>query len=174
MELTYEQGTLLWYWFEYWLVAFGLVSTVLLTILVVVRSDWDVRNLLPIVLMVVMVLAVLPLALIRLGAEITVVSDYTVGYLSLFGVVGSMIVGIPRLMGMGSVTDKEWKGRTSEAFETADTICDYVSSVLDEGSFGMEERKRDLTPKLVSLPRRVRPLSQQTLWVFCLSGSCEA
>ena len=94
MELTYEQGTLLWYWFEYWLVAFGLVSTVLLTILVVVRSDWDVRNLLPIVLMVVMVLAVLPLALIRLGAEITVVSDYTVGYLSLFGVVGSMIVGI--------------------------------------------------------------------------------
>ena len=32
----------------------------------------------------------------------------------------------------------------------------------------------ELTPKLVSLPRRVRPLSQQTLWVFCLSGSCEA
>ena len=30
----------------------------------------------------------------------------------------------------------------------------------------------DLTPKLVSLPRRVRPLSQQTLWVFCLSESC--
>ena len=152
MELTYEQGTLLWYWFEYWLVAFGLVSTVLLTILVVVRSDWDVRNLLPIVLMVVMVLAVLPLALIRLGAEITVVSDYSVGYLSLFGVVGSMIVGIPRLMGMGSVTDKEWKGRTSEAFETADTICDYVSSVLDEGSFGMEKRKRATLLAIEKLP----------------------
>ena len=32
----------------------------------------------------------------------------------------------------------------------------------------------DLTPKLVSLPRGVRALSQQTLWVFCLSGSCGA
>ena len=30
----------------------------------------------------------------------------------------------------------------------------------------------DLTPELVSLARRVRPLSQQTLWVSCLSGSC--
>ena len=40
--------------------------------------------------------------------------------------------------------------------------------------FRTEPGRDDLTPKLVSLPRRVRPLSQQTLWVFCLSGSCEA
>ena len=152
MELNYEQGTLLWYWFEYWLVAFGFVFTVLLTVLVVVKSDRDVRNVPPIVLMSVAVLAVLPLALMRLGVEITVASDYTVGYLSLFGVVGSMIVSIPRLLGMGSVTDKEWKGRTSEAFETADTICDYVSSVLDEDSFGMEERKRATLLAMEKLP----------------------
>ena len=152
MELSYEQGTLLWYWFEYWLVAVGFVSTVLLMVLVVVRSDWSVRDALPTVLMLVAVLAVLPLALMRLGVEITVVSDYTVGYLSLFGAVGSMIVGIPRLMGMGSLTDREWKGRTSEAFETADTICDYVSSVLDEGSFGVEERKRATLLAMEKLP----------------------
>ncbi|MCZ6789846.1 MAG: hypothetical protein O7D33_07940 [Chloroflexi bacterium] len=152
MELSYEQGTLLWYWFEYWLVAVGFVSTVLLMVLVVVRSDRSVRDALPTVLMLVAVLAVLPLALMRLGVEITVVSDYTVGYLSLFGAVGSMIVGIPRLMGMGSLTDREWKGRTSEAFETADTICDYVSSVLDEGSFGVEERKRATLLAMEKLP----------------------
>lgn len=152
MELDYAQGTLLWYWFEYWLVAFGLVSTVLLTILVVARSDWDTRNLLPIVLMFVAVLAILPLALMRLGVEITVVSDYTVGYISLFGVVGSIIGGIPRLMGIGSVTDNEWKDRTSEALGMAVTICDYVSSVLDEDSFGMEDRKQATLLAMEKLP----------------------
>ena len=142
MDASYEQGTLLWYWFEYWFVAFGMFTTLLLAVLVAVRSTREPRDLLPSFFMVAAVLAALPLTFIRLGVDIASANHLTVGYMSLAGVLGSIVVGIPQLIGIGCVSDKKWKDRTSEEFKMTETICDYFDGMISEVSLATEECSR--------------------------------
>ena len=142
MDASYEQGTLLWYWFEYWFVAFGMFTTLLLAVLVAVRSTREPRDLLPSFFMVAAVLAALPLTFIRLGVDIASANHLAVGYMSLAGVLGSIVVGIPQLIGIGCVSDKKWKDKTSEEFKMTETICDYFDGMINEVSLATEECSR--------------------------------
>ena len=99
MEVNYADGTLLWYWFEWWLVVPGFVATLLLAVLVTSRSGWGSGALLLKTLMIAGVSAALPLTLVRLGMNISVSDEDTIGYLSLAAVIGSVVVGIAYLTG---------------------------------------------------------------------------
>ena len=69
--------------------------------------------------------------------------------------------------------------RVAENGNTKDAIIAEIRMVMHDVRTARTDDtpfppSADLTPKLVSVPRGVRPLSQQILWVFCLSGSCGA
>ena len=42
MDMNYENGTLLWYWFESWVVVGGFVVAVVVALLVAGRSGWGI------------------------------------------------------------------------------------------------------------------------------------
>ena len=130
METNFEQGTLLWYWFEEWLVVVGFVVALLLAVLVVAKSGWAKGDRQINAIMLVAVLAALPLTLMRLGIDIGMLSDSTAGFTSLAGVVGSLVVGLPYLVGVGSLTDEEWEERTLDRFRLAETVCDHFSLTM--------------------------------------------
>ena len=96
--MDYEEGTLLWYWYANWIVVAGFAMALVLAVLVVAKSGWGTGELFLKIAMVVAVLAVLPLTLVRVGMNPTFEDDTTVGYLSLAGVVGSLVVGLSYLI----------------------------------------------------------------------------
>ena len=98
MEVNYADGTLLWYWFEWWLVVPGFAASLLLAVLVTSRSGGGSGAWLLKTLMIAGVFAALPLTLVRLGMNISVSDEDTIGYLSLAAVIGSVAVGIAYLI----------------------------------------------------------------------------
>jgi len=62
--MNYDEGTLLWYWFENWIVVGGFAVALVLTVVVAARSSWAPRGLLVKTLMAVAALAMLPLTLL--------------------------------------------------------------------------------------------------------------
>ena len=42
MEIDFQKGTLLWYWFENWIVVGGFAVALVIALLVVARSGWGV------------------------------------------------------------------------------------------------------------------------------------
>ena len=108
--MNYDEGTLLWYWFENWIVVRGFAVTLPVTVMVAVRSSWGIRGLLAKTIMAVAALAVLPLTLIRLELsdavpEDLVTEELMVGYLSLAGAVDSLVIGIPYLIAVRRLAD---------------------------------------------------------------------
>ena len=94
MEVDYFSETLLWYWFESWGVAVAFAVTVLLAVLAAARGGWNTGGLIIKTLMIAAVLSVMPLAMIRLGMNIAVSDEDTLGYLSLAGTAVSVVVGL--------------------------------------------------------------------------------
>ncbi|MEE8443311.1 MAG: FHA domain-containing protein [Dehalococcoidia bacterium] len=84
-------------WYDSWLVIVGCVVALVLTVLVSARSSWQTEGLLLKTVMVLAVVVTLPLTMIRLEInpqDPTVV----VGYLSIAGVIVSLVVGLPYLL----------------------------------------------------------------------------
>ena len=81
--------------------------------------------------MVAAVAGVLPLTLTRLGVvfslpyeNIAFSADLMVGYASLAGVAGSLVLGLPYLVGSGRLTDQPWSRRVSPVYSAAAAVCE--------------------------------------------------
>jgi len=140
MKVSYEQGTLLWYWFENWIVVGGFAVAVMVAVLVAARSSWGIRGLLFKALMLVAAGATLPLTLIRLGLDITVSVDaLTMGYLSLAGAGGSLVVGLSCLLGPRRLTNEEWARSFAPQYRNVAMVCDHFDSKNDQNASGEEQ-----------------------------------
>jgi hypothetical protein len=73
MEIDHEKGTLLWYWYEDWIVVGGFAAALVIAAWVTIRNGWSAGGLLMKTLMAAAaVLAALPLTLVRLAVDIDV------------------------------------------------------------------------------------------------------
>ena len=170
--MNYDEGTLLWYWFENWIVAGGFAVTLVLTVIVAVRSSWAPRGLLVKTLMAVAALAVLPLTLIRLELRDAVPEDLAteelmVGYLSLAGAVGSVILGIPYLIAVRRLSDARWRQIALPQYTKAAAGCEHFRSYMVKGSFAEPQStaiaaaNEELPPILKAISTSREPRSRQ-------------
>ena len=155
--MNYEEGTLLWYWFENWILVGGFAVTLVVTVLVAGRSSWGLRGLLLKAVMVAAVLVVLPLTLTRMGINIATLSDLTAGYLSLAGVLGSLVVGIPYLVAVRRITEAKWEHRVAPLYRTAAWDCDHFRSNMVQG-FLPEPQTTAIAVVLEELPRILKAI----------------
>ena len=139
MEITYEEGTLLWYWFEDWIVVGGFAIALVVSVWVTARSGWGAGGLLLKGLMIAAVLAVLPLTLARLGVDIDVSDDSTLGYLSLGGAIGSLVIGLPYLVISRPLKDEAWVTRIMPAYRTAAGVCAHYHSKMTVDTLAEEQ-----------------------------------
>ena len=154
--MDYDKGTLLWYWFENWIVVGGFSVTFAVTAMVAVRSSWAPRGLLVKTLMAVAALAVLPLTLIRLELgdavpEDLVSEELMVGYLSLAGAVGSLVIGIPYLIAVRRLADAKWRQFTLPQYTKATAGCEYFRNYMMQGTFA-EPQATAIAAALEELP----------------------
>ncbi len=109
MDISYGEGTLLWYWFENWIVVGGFAAALVTGVAGAARSGRGIGGLLRKTLIVLAILAALPLTLHRTGLDITlsnilqladnhILNAVTVGYLSLAGMAGALALGGPYLV----------------------------------------------------------------------------
>ena len=139
MEITYEEDTLLWYWFEDWIVIGGFAVALVIAVWVTGRSSWSVGGLLMKTLMAAAVLAALPLTLVRLGVDIDVSDASTLGYLSLAGAVGSLAMGLPYLVAFRRLKDEAWMKRVAPAYRTAAGVCQHYNGKMTEETLAEEQ-----------------------------------
>ena len=139
MEITYEEGTLLWYWYENWIVVGGFAVALVVAAWVTARSGWGAGGLLIKGLMAAEVLAALPLTLVRLAVDIDVSDDSTLGYLSLAGAIGSLVIGLPYLVISWPLKDETWAERITPAYKTAAGVCAYYHSKMTEETLAEEQ-----------------------------------
>ena len=91
MEINYTG--FLAFWYNSWIVLLGFTGALGVTVLMMGRGGWGSGALLLKTLMVVALLAALPLTLMRLGMDLAMRDVVLVGWLSVLGVAGSLVVG---------------------------------------------------------------------------------
>ena len=139
MEITYEEGTLLWYWYEDWIVVGGFAVALVVAAWVTARSGWGAGGLLIKGLMAAAVLAALPLTLVRLAVDIDVSDDSTLGYLSLAGAIGSLVIGLPYLVISWPLKDEVWVRRIIPVYRTAAGVCAHYHSKMTMDTLAEEQ-----------------------------------
>ena len=167
MEIDYAEGTLLWYWYEDWIVIGGFAVALVMAVWVTGRNSWSVGGLLMKTLMAAAVLAAVPLTLVRLGVDIDVSDDSTLGYLSLAGAVGSLAMGLPYLVASRRLKDEAWVERVAPAYRTASGVCQHYSSKMTEETLAEEQMTaislvvQDLPPLLKAIRANPEPRSSE-------------
>ncbi len=94
MQVEFTDGSFLAFWYDSWLVFFGFVVALVLAVLVLASKDWTPTGLLLKTTMVGAVLGALPLSFVRLGIDISVGDETTVGYLSVVAESAGIVVGL--------------------------------------------------------------------------------
>ena len=98
MDVGYNEGSFLAFWYDSWIVLVAFVVAVVLAVMVAVRLDWRSEAVrLNSTLMLVMVLAVLaglPLTMTRLSIDLAITNYDTVGVISILGTVVALVVGV--------------------------------------------------------------------------------
>ena len=186
MEIAYERGTLLWYWFEYWIGIGGSLLALGVAFLVVIRSGWGLGGMLLKVWMLAAVVAALPLTLARLGVTVPLPrnlappDDLTVGYLSLGGVVGALLVGLPYLFNSNRLKDDEWLQRVGPLYQAAALVCDHFSLTLAQNPLIVEQMTatdlvlEELPSKLKEVRASPKPRSRPELPISSCLGPSNA
>lgn len=113
MEGSFENGTVLWYWYEMWIVAAALGLAGLLTARLLVQTPWT--GAVPVFAKALAVLGLAPVLTVvldRVGVYTAVREAETFGYVSIAGAAVAVVLGLltPMLRG----------GSTSDAAENAD------------------------------------------------------
>ena len=167
MEIDYAKGTLLWYWYEDWVVVGGFAVVLVVMAWVTARSGWGAGGLLIKGLMISAVLAVLPLTLIRLGVDIEVSDDSTLGYLSLAGAISSLVIGLPYLVISWPLKDEVWVRRIVPVYRTAAGVCAHYHSKMTTDTLAEEQMTaislvtQELPPALKAIQVNSRPRSSE-------------
>ena len=167
MEIDYEKGTLLWYWYEDWIVVGGFAVALVIAVWVTGRSGWGAGGLLMKGLMIAAVLAVLPLTLVRIGVDIDMSDDSTLGYLSLAGAIGSLVIGLPYLVISWPLKDEAWVRRIMPAYRTAAGVCAHYHSKMTVDNLAEEQMTaislvaQELPPALKAIQANSWPRSSE-------------
>ena len=85
------------FWYDSWLVVAGLVISIALTLMVIVREDWRGVGPIVVAVMVLAFIACLPAVLMRLGIAPEIGSETTVIYANLVATIVALVIGVPRL-----------------------------------------------------------------------------
>ncbi len=164
MEIDYEKGTLLWYWYEDWIVVGGFAVALVMAVWVMGRSSWSVGGLLMKALMAAAVLAALPLTLVRLEVAIDVSA---LGYLSLAGAASSLAMELTYLVAFRRLRDEAWVKRVAPAYRTAPGVCQHYVSKMTVETLAEEQMTaislvvRDLPPLLKEIRANPEPRSSE-------------
>ena len=131
MDLSFENGTLLWYWYEYNVVIGGFLAAVLVAVFCTFRRPWNKVGLLFKLLLLAAAVSALPLTLDRLGVDVLALEQSTAGVLSLFGVGFALVLGLPYFYLSGRLSDPELAGFLSPHFRTTEMAGRYFQGKLD-------------------------------------------
>ena len=133
--MNYTEGTALYYWFENWLVVIGFAVSLALALWIASVTGWRIGGLLMKTLMAAAVLAALPLTLLRVGMDISVSDDLTVGYLSMGGVLGSLVLGPLYFLGrlLGRIMGREKPREPETGYGSTAPQGTAVTGITSEG-----------------------------------------
>ena len=84
-------------WYESWLPIAGLVISIALTLMVVIRENWRGPGPIVVTILAVTIMACLPAALMRMGIALEIGSQTTVIYSNLFATIVAILAGGSRL-----------------------------------------------------------------------------
>ena len=93
-----EYQGILGFWFDAWLPLIGLAVSIVLTLLVISRENWQGSGPIVVAVMALSVFACLPLALSRMGMSIEIGDPDSLGYVSMAGTIVAIVLTVFRLL----------------------------------------------------------------------------
>lgn len=154
MGMNYEGILALWY--DSWLVIAGLVVSIILTLMVVLRENWRGYGPFAVVMMALGIMLCLPLALTRLGINVQIGAPENIGYASLLGTIVAVVIGTSRLVPRTRVN-------SGEVFGSPSTVQHPEEPVGDPGlgAATLPGMVQDMTPQ---------PSDEAIAWLHFTAG----